>query len=223
MPSTDQDVRPDTGARFAQALRTATSTSHEDAAGSAFMSALVAGELDRRAYAELVAQHWYMYVELEAAAAVMRDDPVAGRFVFDGLNRVRHIEADLEHLLGPDWPAQITPTESNVRYCDHLRAVATTWPGGFVAHHYTRYLGDLSGGQFVGRAVARELGFESGDGVRFYRFDDLDDVDAFKAEYRSRLDAAPWDADEQARIIGEVLTAYRFNTEVLADLDRTIA
>jgi heme oxygenase len=217
---TDQDARPDTTAPFAAALRQATSTSHEDAATSSYMTALVSGDLDLAAYAELTAQHWFMYVELEAAAAIMRDEPVAGTFVFDSLTRIPHLEADLQFLLGDRWRDRIRPTESNERYCNHIRAVASTWPGGFVAHHYTRYLGDLSGGQFVRGAIERVYGLQSGDGVRFYRFDDLGDPTEFKDEYRRRLDAVPWEADEQRRVIDEVIEAYRFNTEVLHDLDR---
>jgi heme oxygenase len=206
---------------FARVLRDATATSHADAAASGYMAALVAGDLGLDGYAALVAQHWFMYVELEAAAALMRSDPVAGPFVADELTRVPHLEADLRFLLGDGWRDAIAPTDANVRYCRRLREVATTWPGGFVAHHYTRYLGDLSGGQYVGAAVERAYGLESGDGVRFYRFDELADRSAFKDEYRARLDAASWDADEQDRVIDEVLLAYRCNTEVLHDLDRT--
>ena len=36
--------------------------------------------------------------------------------------------------------------------------------------------------------------------------------------YREQLDAAPWDAAEQERIIDEVLVAYRFNTDLFTDL-----
>ena len=42
----------------------------------------------------------------------------------------------------------------------------------------------------------------------------------FKEVYREQLDAAPWDAAEQERVIDEVLLAYRFNTELFEDLAR---
>ena len=35
---------------------------------------------------------------------------------------------------------------------------------------------------------------------------------------REQLDAAPWDAAEAERVIDEVLLAYRFNTDLFADL-----
>ena len=53
------------------------------------------------------------------------------------------------------------------------------WAGGFVAHHYTRYLGDLSGGQAIGRLMKRHFGFET-NGILFYLFDQIADPKAFK-------------------------------------------
>ena len=41
--------------------------------------------------------------------------------------------------------------------------------------------------------------------------------------YREKLDAAPWSEDEKARVIDEVLVAYRFNTELFEDLARAKA
>jgi heme oxygenase len=106
-----------------------------------------------------------------------------------------------------------------LRYVDRIEKVGATWPGGFVAHHYTRYLGDLSGGQFIGRLMARRFGFET-NGIGFYLFQDIADPRAFKEVYRDQLDAAPWDAAEKERVIDEVLLAYRLNTELFDDLAR---
>ena len=65
--------------------------------------------------------------------------------------------------------------------------------------------------------MARRFGFET-NGIGFYLFDDIADPKAFKEVYREQLDAAPWDAAEQERVIDEVLLAYRFNTELFDDL-----
>ena len=65
--------------------------------------------------------------------------------------------------------------------------------------------------------MARQFGFET-NGIGFYIFDDIADPRAFKDVYRAQLDAAPWDADEQERVIDEVLRAYQFNTDVFIDL-----
>lgn len=202
---------------FSTALRERSSAAHSGSEGAGFMSDLMQGEGTREDYIALVAQHWYMYDALERAAERMRHDPVAAVFISDRLTRLPALEADLEFLIGPDWHDRIAPVPTTRRYVERIEQVGKTWPGGFVAHHYTRYLGDLSGGQFIGRIMGRRFGFET-NGVGFYVFDDIADPRAFKGVYREQLDAAPWDADEQQRVIDEVLLAYRFNTEVFDDL-----
>jgi heme oxygenase len=202
---------------FSTALRERSSGAHSSSEGAGFMSDLMKGEGTREDYIALVVQHWYMYEALERAAEQMRHDPVASVFITDRLTRLPALEADLAYLIGPEWRDQVAPLPSTARYVERIEQVGTASAGGFVAHHYTRYLGDLSGGQFIGRLMARRFGLE-GDGIRFYVFDDIADPTAFKEHYRAQLDAAPWDADEQERVIDEVLGAYRLNTEVFEDL-----
>jgi len=149
----------------------------------------------------------------------MKADPIAAGFISDRLTRLPALEADLEFLLGPDWRERIEPLPTTQRYVDRINQVGATWPGGFVAHHYTRYLGDLSGGQFIGKLMARRFGFDT-NGIGFYLFNDIADPKAFKDTYREQLDATPWAQDEQERVIDEVLLAYRFNTELFEDLAR---
>jgi len=202
---------------FSTALRERSSRAHSGSEGAGFMSDLMKGEGTREDYVALVAQHWFMYDALERGAERMRRDPVASVFITDKLTRLPAIEADLAFLIGPDWREQISPLPTTRRYVDRIDLMATTWAGGFVAHHYTRYLGDLSGGQFIGRVMARRFGFET-NGIGFYLFDDIADPAAFKEVYRTQLDAAPWDAAEKERVIDEVLLAYELNTALFDDL-----
>jgi heme oxygenase len=128
------------------------------------------------------------------------------------------LEADLRFFFGQDWPPQIQPNEGTQAYCDRLREVCFSWPGGFVAHHYTRYMGDLSGGQMIAKAVERSYDLQERRGTQFYVFDRIGDLSAFKNQYRANLDAGPWDDAEKQRIVEEVLLAYRLNARLLAAL-----
>ncbi|MFI8632857.1 heme oxygenase (biliverdin-producing) [Microbacterium sp. NPDC077663] len=202
---------------FSAAVRARSASAHSSSEGADFMSDLMRGEGSREDYVALVAQHWFIYEALESAAARMSGDPVASRFLSDKLTRLPALEADLEFLIGQDWRDRIAPLPTTARYVARIAEVGATWPGGFVAHHYTRYLGDLSGGQFIARVMSRRFGFET-NGIGFYLFDDIADPDAFKDVYREQLDAVPWDAAERERVIDEVLLAYRFNTDLFADL-----
>ncbi len=203
---------------FSEELKAASWNAHERAAESPFMVSLMAGELDRSRYADMVAQHYFAYQVIEEAAEAMRDDAAAGMFHFPELTRVPSLEADLTFLLGDDWRDGVTPSAATGAYCDRLREVCFDWPGGFVAHHYVRYLGDLSGGQFIKRKVKAIYDLPGTSGIDFYEFRDIPDATAFKDEYRRRLDKAPWEADEQRRIIDEILLGYELNTKVLDQL-----
>jgi heme oxygenase len=202
---------------FSTALRERSSGAHSGSEHAGFMADLMQGRGTRDDYIALTAQHWFIYAAIERAAAAMKGDPVASVFVTDRLTRLPAIEADLEFLVGPDWRDRIAPLPTTERYVSRVREIGESWPGGFVAHHYTRYLGDLSGGQFISRLMQRQFGFET-NGVSFYLFAEIADPRAFKETYRAQLDAAPWDADEQARVIDEVLRAYRFNTALFEGL-----
>ncbi|HCS61735.1 MAG TPA: biliverdin-producing heme oxygenase [Microbacterium sp.] len=207
---------------FSAALRERSSGSHSRSEHAGFMADLLKGNGSREDYIALVAQHYFIYEALESAGERMRRDPIASVFLSDKLTRLPALEADLEFLLGEHWRDVISPLPTTQRYVDRINDVGATWAGGFVAHHYTRYLGDLSGGIFIGRVMQRRFGFET-NGVGFYLFDDIADPNAFKDVYREQLDEAPWDDAERERVIDEVLLAYRFNTELFEDLDRSRA
>ncbi|MEV0454371.1 biliverdin-producing heme oxygenase [Catellatospora methionotrophica] len=204
---------------FSTRLRAATWSDHNSAERTTFLDDLTRGRLTVAAHAALTAQHYLVYQVLEEAAAHWSGDPVAGGFHDASLTRLPALAEDLAFLLGADWRDALTPVAATAEYTARLREIAFTWPGGYVAHHYNRYLGDLSGGQYVARALTRAYGL-SGDGLRFYAFDGIADLTAFKDAYRARLDGAPWDAVEQDRIIDEVKLAYRLNTDLFADLGR---
>jgi heme oxygenase len=207
----------DAGAhRLSARLRRDTRIVHDAAQAGGFLDALVAGLLPWEAYADLTAQHWFLYESLELAARTMTDDPVARAFVFPELTRLPSLEADLQFLYGPRWLSKIAALPATTTYCTRLRYAANSHPIGFIAHHYARYLGDISGGQYLGRAVARAYGF-TGDGHRFFIFDDLD-PEAFKTYYRQLLDTLPWSRYEQDEFVTEVFEAYRLKIAVLDDL-----
>lgn len=195
-----------------------TSTTESEPAGPSVLGALLDGELHMDDYTALHSQQYFVYQVLDEAAAHWEGHPVAGLFCFPELSRAAAFDQDLSMLIGPDWRDQITPIAATQRYLDRLREVCFDWPGGFIAHHYTRYLGDLSGGQAFRAAANDTYGFGDGPGVSFYVFSRIPDVTAFKNEYRSRLDAAEFDGPERDRVIAEVLSAYDYNSDVLAEL-----
>jgi len=202
---------------FSQELRERTRASHSESEGADFMGDLMTGKGTREDYIALVAQHYFIYEALETSAEHMKNNPVVAPFLSDKLTRLPAIEEDLRFLLGDNWRDLISPLPTTTAYVARIREVGATWPGGFVAHHYTRYLGDLSGGQVIRTLIQRQFGFDT-NGVGFYLFADIAKPREFKDSYREQLDAVPWDDAERTRVIDEVLVAYRFNTDLFRDL-----
>ncbi|MFJ4779101.1 heme oxygenase (biliverdin-producing) [Streptomyces sp. NPDC088762] len=204
---------------FSTVIRVASHEQHTEAETSTFMSDLLGGRLGVDAYARYTEQLWFVYRALEDAAESLKDDPVAGPFIRPELMRVAELERDLAHLLGPEWRASVSALPATEAYAARVARCAAEWPGGYVAHHYTRYLGDLSGGQIIRDKAERTWGFaRKGDGVRFYVFADISNPAAFKRTYRELLDAIAADDLEKQRIIDECKRAFDFNGAVFREL-----
>ncbi|MFE2428331.1 heme oxygenase (biliverdin-producing) [Streptomyces sp. NPDC059373] len=208
---------------FSTVIRTASHDQHTQAENSTFMTDLLGGRLGVDAYARYTEQLWFVYRALEDAsqAARLAADPVSGPFLRPELLRVPALERDLDHLLGPTWRPRATPLPATRAYAARITQTAHTWPAGYIAHHYTRYLGDLSGGQIIRGIAEKTWGFpRKGDGVRFYVFDAISNPAAFKREYRALLDALPLDDLEKQRVVQECRGAFALNTRLFADLGR---
>ena len=204
---------------FSTLIRTASQAQHTEAESSAFVSDMLGGRLGRGAYARYTEQLWFVYRALEGAADELGDDPVAGPFIRPELMRVAELERDLAHLLGPGWRAAATALPATRAYAGRITEVAHSWPAGYVAHHYTRYLGDLSGGQVIRSAAEKQWGFaRKGDGVRFYVFAGIANPAAFKREYRALLDALPVDDAGKQRAVDECRRAFALNTAMFREL-----
>ncbi|MCX5390339.1 heme oxygenase (biliverdin-producing) [Streptomyces sp. NBC_00094] len=204
---------------FSTLIRTASHEQHTEAETSSFMGDLLGGRLAVDAYARYTEQLWFVYRALEEGAEALREDPVAGPFIQTELFRTAALEQDLAHLRGPDWRAGVSPLPATVAYAERVAECAREWPAGYVAHHYTRYLGDLSGGQIIRDKAERTWGFaRKGDGVRFYVFEEIGNPAAFKRDYRELLDGVNADDLEKQRIVDECKRAFDFNSAVFHQL-----
>lgn len=205
---------------FSVVVRESSWSDHSDSEGATFMEDIMRGKGSLQDYIDLVAQHYFMYEALEAAADQVAGDPRFSGFHSPSLVRLPALEADLVHLIGADWREQIVAVPATIEYATRMREVAAEgWVAGVVAHHYTRYLGDLSGGQYIAKRVAKQHDLPSA-GIAFYDFSELGDLAEFKDQYRAALDVlgAQLDDAERVRMLDEVRTAYAFNTAVFRDL-----
>jgi heme oxygenase (biliverdin-producing, ferredoxin) len=190
---------------------------HERAHHSTYMAALLAGELPLADYTLLAEQYLGVYGALEARGDELASDPVAGPFVIDELRRMPALVQDVEALGGSVAAPRLLPaTEA---YAARLREAD---PARFVAHHYTRYLGDLAGGQMIGKLLEKTYGI-TGPGALFYDFSALGSPSKFRVRYRALLDGAAWDEIEQRRVCEEAVRAFELNIAVLDGMADEIA
>ncbi|MEU7143847.1 biliverdin-producing heme oxygenase [Nocardia sp. NPDC046473] len=206
-------------APFSKQIRSATEEQHNDARSSRFITDMLGGALGIDSYQRYTGQLWFVYRALEARWDSLAADPVAGPFIRTELARTAELERDLAHLIGPHWRDELAPLPATVAYTDRIDECARDWPAGYIAHHYTRYMGDLSGGQIVRDTAERLWNLpHRGDGVRFYVFDAVANPAAFKREYRALLDRLPLDDLERRRVLDEGQRAYSMNTAVFMEL-----
>jgi heme oxygenase len=192
---------------LAARLREATAPEHKDTESRGFITRLMGGELSLAAYTAYLAQYAYVYRALEAREP-LETDP---EFLKDAdLMRTPSIESDLANLGAPEWETTHPALPATAEYVAHLESLDREDLPRYVAHHYTRYLGDLSGGQAIAALVARHYD-ASEDQLAFYRFESIDSPVRYKRAYRDGLDALPF-SEEQAEILfAEAKRAFVFN------------
>jgi heme oxygenase len=221
MTQTTPEPVADTDLSLSARLRDETAEVHEAAERSAFVEALLGGALDVREYARFVVQLRAVYEALEDEVAASTDATLAPLLAPE-LVRLPALTRDLEHLVGPGWAAELAVLPAATAYADRIRLVARTEHEMLLAHHYVRYLGDLSGGQLIGRVLRRVYGLPDTRGTEVYEFDAIPSAKAFKDRYRVLLDALPWDSVVRTRLVDEARVAYRLNTDLFTELMATL-
>ena len=183
--------------------------------------------MDLESFANMQAGMYLVYEALEAELDRHKDHPLVSRVYFPVLSRKAALEEDLEFLYGEDWQSKVRSTPARQEYVDRIHWLGDNDPDLLVAHSYTRYLGDLSGGQVIAKIARRSLGLEGPDGLRFFDFEKIDSAKAFKDEYRSRLNNLPLSDLRASEIIDEAKQVFALNQRLFEELEgswiRTLA
>lgn len=197
--------------KLSKVLRRETWGDHERAQYSDFEVALVKGTISREAYRDLLGQMYFVYGALEDRAEELTGDPIAGPVLKPELHRKEAIEADLAFYYGHDWRDQIQALAVTEEYVSRIRN--STAPR-FVAHHYTRYLADLSGGVEIDEALRKAWDLDT-DGRRYYIFEKIPVAVDFKNSYRATLDELAVSPEQKLEMLVEAITAYEYNIEMV--------
>ena len=155
---------------FSAELKAGTKKSHSAAENTKFVGAFLRGVVDEEEYKKLITNFFYVYSTMEELIKAT-EDPIASilKKYQVKLNRTAFLEQDLRYFYGPMWRNDVYKGESEAckTYIHRLNEVAQNDPYLLVAHHYTRYIGDLSGGQILKNIAEKALKPPKGAGLTF--------------------------------------------------------
>jgi len=204
---------------FSKELKIGTKKSHSAAENTSFVRSFLRGVVSKESYKKLVSDLYFVYSAMEEEVENLKDHPIIGQIQLSDLKRVNALEQDLRFYYGPIWRSIITPSEACNQYVNRIREVAKNEPELLVGHHYTRYLGDLSGGQILKGIAKKALALGDGQGLKFYDFEKIEDAKAYKAGYRGILDGLPITEHQSNAIIVEANYAFRLNMYMFDTLE----
>jgi heme oxygenase (biliverdin-producing, ferredoxin) len=204
---------------LATQLRVGTQKAHTFAENVGFVKCFLKGVVEKNSYRKLLANFYFLYSAMEEEMEKHRNHPIVSPINFPQLHRKQSLEQDLAYYYGANWREQIQLSPAGAAYVQRIRELSETAPELLVAHSYTRYLGDLSGGQIFKGIAQTAMNLPNGKGVAFYEFVDISDAKAFKANYRQTLNQLPLDAACCDRIVNEANSAFHMNQKMFQELE----
>ena len=204
------------------ALYLRTKTLHVEAERTGIIRDLLRGEASREGYVLLLRNLLPAYQAMELGLERHHGSSGLGPLARYRLDRAGAIESDLTELHGKRWSRDIPLLEPARRYADRVVTAAEGDGARLIAHAYTRYLGDLSGGQILQRLLARSLELRPSE-LGFYEFPRFSDLDKLKADYRKALDRAGAGIPDPDAVIEEGALAFSHNIAVSCAVQDMVA
>ena len=204
---------------FSTEIKEGTKKSHNAAENTKFVSSFLKGCVDPEEYRKLLVNFYHVYSNMEAEIRET-NDPYASTLKqwCVKLNRSSFLERDLRYFFGPMFRDNLEPSEAAKTYVHRIREVSDNDPYLLIAHHYTRYIGDLSGGQILRGIAKKALNPPEGEGLHFYDFPHIIDAKAFKTDYRAALDCLVLSEQQKNALITEAHYAFRFNMYIFDEI-----
>ena len=193
-------------------LKEGTKVSHSAAENTKFVSSFLKGVVSRDNYKQLTANFYYVYRAMEEEIDKLDDFPLHDKL----LNRTNKLEQDLRYYYGVMWRDKIEPSQATKNYVKRIQVIAQQTPYLLVAHHYTRYMGDLSGGQILASITKKALNLTT-EGLKFYEFD-IPNMKEYKDKYRQSLNDLNMSEVQTSMLIDEANYAFKLNMLLFDEL-----
>jgi heme oxygenase len=183
-----------------------------------FVKCFLKGVVEKKSYRKLVTDLYFVYSAMEEEMERLKDHPIVSKIYFPELNRKKSLETDLRYYYGANWQAEAKITPAGQAYVDRIHEVAQTAPELLISHSYTRYLGDLSGGQILKKIAQNAMNLD-GQGTAFYEFEQIDDEKAFKDMYRAAMNGLDVEQEMADRIVAEANDAFGMNMKMFQEME----
>lgn len=199
-------------------IREGTKKAHSIAEASSAVILYLKGAVERESYISLIGDYYHIYNTLEEAIISNKTVSAIADIDDSALHRRKALEKDLKYFHGDDWLEKSKPSPAAIKYGNRIKRIANRNPELLVAHHYTRYLGDLSGGQALKIITKNALALPE-KALNFYNFTRIDNPGEYKKGYRDRLDNLRFTEVNEERIIKESIKSFELSCAVLSSME----
>lgn len=205
---------------LATQLKTSTDKIHAEITNHPFVEAIFTENdkemLNTSQYFAYLIDLKCIYLALEESIRKsLAKEPRLKAIYFKNLERSEALQKDIQSLGLSTVNA--TPSTPAKNYQEHLESLSDTYPLLYVAHSYTRYMADVSGGNIVkGRLEKRWPA-----SMQFYNFEDvvnehsLNSQQEFKSLFKARMNIINITAKELEDLLSETDLAFRLSARAL--------
>eukprot|EP01088_Endostelium_zonatum_P003781 TRINITY_DN14963_c0_g1_i1.p1 TRINITY_DN14963_c0_g1~~TRINITY_DN14963_c0_g1_i1.p1 ORF type:complete len:224 (-),score=59.61 TRINITY_DN14963_c0_g1_i1:129-800(-) len=200
---------------LARAFWKETEAVHKKVEGHKYVEYLAKGELKIESYLQHLEDLSLVYetLEEEIRKNVERNLELE-KIYFSCLERHLYIMADIQYLQD-ELNLEVNPSSAARRYAERLREIGENAPLCLVAHAYTRYMGDVSGGMILKRFLSKRWP----QATNMYDFTDLltsekKTIKAFKDLYKERLDSIILSPEQFYNVVKEAHLAFELAEEL---------
>ncbi|KAL3894710.1 MAG: hypothetical protein SGPRY_013733 [Prymnesium sp.] len=160
------------------------------------------------------------------------EDERVRRLDYPQLRRLPPLQKDMAYFYGDDWQSHVSPSLATRKYVSRVEYCARERPYLLVAHMYTRYLGDLFGGQMMSGMARNSLPLDPGCGTEFYNFEDVKDVKvrqrvvtpawpdaAFIEQWYGELNQLNLTDEQKQELVDEANLVFALNIDLFDELE----
>lgn len=202
-----------------------TRKSHSVAENTAFVTGFFKGISQPESYRNLLTSLYYVYKAMEEDAFDTTQDERVKKLDDRELRRLEALQQDMAYFYGDngDWKNTIpAPTPATKKYVARIQQLIDNSNDSYllIAHQYTRYLGDLFGGQMMGGMAQRTMKLPAdGSGVAFYQFDSIDNTKDYITDWYQRLNDLDLTEEQKEKIVDEANLVFELNIGILEELE----